>query len=490
MFAIITSSREKTERNISDMKVKIVSLTGLLVAAVFATGILGAPNAAAAGLTCTWTGQAGDKRFSSASNWSGCNSAAPTSGDQLVFNNWSGTPDASSSNQITLTNDLASVVFAGLTVPSTATGDGVYVIDKLAVADGATLQRVSGAQPSVYVENLSSSGKIILDNTTVYNITAATIEVRSFGGVTRSATAESITYFSGSEGWSSLVGNTFTLAGVKNITIENGAKLVICGSNGFAGVTSNFTFGGGSGAAPEISLSPCMGADGQPPLPSSGIELKGTTTLLSDATITSLNSKIVVSGNLVANGHTLTTNAGTKSLVMGKGTLGDITLTNGSVIAPGLSPGCLNTGNITWTAGAEYSFELGGTTVCSEYDQLKVAGTVNLGNGTLVTVPFGGFVPAAGQVYVIIDNDGTDAVTGTFAGLVEGATFTQNGVSYKISYVGGDGNDVTLTVQAAVTAPNTGFSLVMSQPLAVFGLATAAAIALGVIGRKLQKGRV
>jgi hypothetical protein len=36
-------------------------------------------------------------------------------------------------------------------------------------------------------------------------------------------------------------------------------------------------------------------------------------------------------------------------------------------------------------------------------------------------------------------------VNGTFAGLPEGALFTQGGITYSISYVGGAGNDVVLT---------------------------------------------
>ena len=45
----------------------------------------------------------------------------------------------------------------------------------------------------------------------------------------------------------------------------------------------------------------------------------------------------------------------------------------------------------------------------------------------------------------IVDNRGSAAVTGTFAGLPEGATVTIDTQEYRISYVGGSGNDVTLT---------------------------------------------
>jgi hypothetical protein len=56
------------------------------------------------------------------------------------------------------------------------------------------------------------------------------------------------------------------------------------------------------------------------------------------------------------------------------------------------------------------------------------------------------YSPPAGTTFTIIDNDGTDPVVGTFQGLAEGAFITQNGLNLKLSYHGGDGNDVTLTV--------------------------------------------
>ena len=41
------------------------------------------------------------------------------------------------------------------------------------------------------------------------------------------------------------------------------------------------------------------------------------------------------------------------------------------------------------------------------------------------------------------------AITGTFAGLPEGAKFTSNGRTYRITYQGGDGNDVVVTDSVA-----------------------------------------
>ena len=101
-------------------------------------------------------------------------------------------------------------------------------------------------------------------------------------------------------------------------------------------------------------------------------------------------------------------------------------------------------GNASFASGSTFSVELNGTTVGTQYDQLDVTGTVNLGGSTLSVAT--GFTAAPGDRFTIINNDGSDAVVGTFAGLAEGATFTAGSNTFRISYVGGtNNNDVVLT---------------------------------------------
>src|SRR5262249_1715326 len=81
----------------------------------------------------------------------------------------------------------------------------------------------------------------------------------------------------------------------------------------------------------------------------------------------------------------------------------------------------------------------------SGYGQLNVTGTVTLsGFANLDLSMSSGFTPSLGQVFVLIDNDGSDPVTGTFNGLPEGTLVTLNGVQFQLSYQGGDGNDGVL----------------------------------------------
>ncbi len=172
-------------------------------------------------------------------------------------------------------------------------------------------------------------------------------------------------------------------------------------------------------------------------------------------------------------------------VLKGSGTVGAVQISSGGTLAPGLSPGCLNTGNVTFLNGSTYEFEVGGAVECTEYDQTKVTGTVDLGSSTLGILLFNGFKPAQNQSYKIIDNDGNDAVTGTFTGLAEGATLTVDGNVFRVSYVGGDGNDVVLTV-VSIGTPNTGFArLRLNNPLVMIAITLGSTIALGFAARKM-----
>lgn len=182
-------------------------------------------------------------------------------------------------------------------------------------------------------------------------------------------------------------------------------------------------------------------------------------------------------------------------ILKGTGTISEGLFVNrGGFVAPGMSPGCLTVG--TLTLNGDYQFEIGGVAPCTQYDQIKVTttgvsyATVNLGSeSTISTSRFNNYTPKQGEIYVVIDNQSDQPVQGTFKDLAEGATFEQNGIVFKVSYVGGDGNDVTLTVMNQPTAPDTGFALLSSNPVVTGLLAMFAVVVLLFIGRKLQSSR-
>ena len=118
---------------------------------------------------------------------------------------------------------------------------------------------------------------------------------------------------------------------------------------------------------------------------------------------------------------------------------------NYGTLSPGLTssataPGILSTGNIY--SGGDFNVRLNGTTAGTDYDQLDVTGNVSIWGNLNVSL---GYTPTVGDTYMIIKNDGTDPVSGTFNGLTEGATLSAGGYDFQISYVGGSGNDVVLT---------------------------------------------
>ncbi|MEQ1643582.1 MAG: LamG-like jellyroll fold domain-containing protein, partial [Pyrinomonadaceae bacterium] len=129
------------------------------------------------------------------------------------------------------------------------------------------------------------------------------------------------------------------------------------------------------------------------------------------------------------------------------------TTANGGIISPGTSPGILNTGNVSFSTGSIFEVEIGGTTpgnTITNHDQLNVTGTLDLAGAALTLAQFNGFTPTAGQQFVIINNDGGEAILNPFGGVAEGATiapFLVPTMQATISYVGGDGNDVVLTAQ-------------------------------------------
>jgi autotransporter-associated beta strand protein len=162
----------------------------------------------------------------------------------------------------------------------------------------------------------------------------------------------------------------------------------------------------------------------------------------------------VNAGTLIVTG-TLTSavNVATSATLRGTGRVDAIVAQNGSTVSPGLSPGVITTGPLSLHNGATFFVELQGQTAGAGYDQVRVAGGVEL-NGAHLTLVVGPSLGSPFGQYRLIDNDGADPVAGTFAGLPEGATIVaaaEDAAEFTISYRGGDGNDVVLTAAGEVS---------------------------------------
>ncbi|MDR7221548.1 autotransporter domain-containing protein [Aminobacter aminovorans] len=136
----------------------------------------------------------------------------------------------------------------------------------------------------------------------------------------------------------------------------------------------------------------------------------------------------------------------------GSGTvIGNVTIASGATHAVGdtanpAASGLVHTQTINGNYVNRGTLEIEASP--SSADELTVNGTVNIANATLNLKltpndpsPAGGWNPLNGP-FVIIANNSTDAVTGTFAsvGNLNNLLF----LNHLVSYTGGDGNDVTL----------------------------------------------
>jgi autotransporter-associated beta strand protein len=292
---------------------------------------------------------------------------------------------------------------------------------------------VRGTNDNAFGDPASSSNIIIQSGSSV----------ELSGGITIPAT-KSLTLtgagVSGSDKLINVAGNNtysgaVTLSNDQSVDTASGTSLVISGAIGQTGIFSLFKDGTGT------------------------LTLGGSN---SYSGITTINSgTLLVTGSIASNYRVDVQSTGTLG---GSGTVSGVQVATGGTVAPGNSPGILNTGNITFASGSLYSVELNGTTAGCGYDQLNVTGTVSLGNSTLnVSL---GFVPTIGDVFRIINNDLADAITGTFNGLPEGSTITVGVATFTISYIGGNGNDVTLTAtDVSYTWDGEGADNLWSNPL-------------------------
>jgi len=126
----------------------------------------------------------------------------------------------------------------------------------------------------------------------------------------------------------------------------------------------------------------------------------------------------------------------------------------------------LHTGNLVLDPHAHFTVQPGGANPGPHgYDQLDVAGTVNLTGAKLDLSLIGAFHPKLGETFEIMSNDGIDPVTGHFAGLPEAALVVAGGKLFSISYHGGEGNDVVLIEHgnAAVHAVHHGSAMTASD---------------------------
>jgi autotransporter-associated beta strand protein len=137
----------------------------------------------------------------------------------------------------------------------------------------------------------------------------------------------------------------------------------------------------------------------------------------------------------------------------GKGIIaGAVTLGTGSGAGASLQPSVRASqpvkitieSSVTFNADSTYIYKLG--TRKAQADQV-VANGVTIENGAQFNfTALGNKRLAAGTVFIAISNTSTTTISGIFANLADGSTLTVGRNKLLVSYSGGDGNDLTLTV--------------------------------------------
>jgi hypothetical protein len=345
--------------------------------------------ASASAATSTWTGGGFNDQWGTSTNWNG--SFTPSANNDLIFP--SGASQTATFNDFPQGTDFASLQFTG--------ASGGYVLDGnyIDLSSGVLAGQSSG------VNEIGLN--VVLLQSQIWTVTNAAAQL----------TVDSVVV--------DLAGHDLTFGG-------SGTLL-------FSAVLSN-----SSGVAANVLKD-------------------GPGFLILDQDQPSFAGTLQINGGVLklSNGLTQGTGQGTTVLHAGTAVTGDgrasglLLALDGSRVLPGEGPGDglgrLTVALLNLQQGSTLGLEINGTSAGTDYDQLSIfGGTVVLQEPTLgLTL---GFTPAVGDSFTIIDNDQTDAISGTFDGLPEGGTLVMDGVTFQISYIGGDGNDVTLTVLSVTSS--------------------------------------
>lgn len=232
------------------------------------------------------------------------------------------------------------------------------------------------------------------------------------------------------------------------------------------------------------------------------LEVKGSAVEI-PATKTSLNGDSSESVQ-VSNKETATLNGSRNNIsvleggiLKGTGSVGY--LSNYGSVAPGNSPGKMTVRSM-YNSQGELQIEL---LDASHYDQLIVGeeyqGSMNAvglySGSTLNVILYDGWSIKKGDQFTILNNMSETAIDGTFDDLDEGSQFVIEGITFSITYEGGDGNDIVLTALNAGTdpdAPDTGaLRLVLANPILIagLGLVTAGLISVVALRRRANASR-
>ena len=282
---------------------------------------------------------------------------------------------------------------------------------------------------------LNSSGTAVAGNLTV---NGGSVETKSSGQI---VSTSAVTLASGTT-LTIDSGDTESVGSLTGAGTLNGAGTLVDNS------TSTDTFSGPINGSVSFSLA----GNGE-------VFIGGSSADSTTGAISISHGALIVNANLP--NATLTQTGGE---LAGGGTVGSLS-SNGGNMEPGSSnPGTLTVaGTINLASGSVFDFiAVDGST----FGALSSTGAVTLGGSFFIAGLGSGYTPATGTVFSVIHNTSSSAVSGTFSGMPEGHVFTYQNGNWQISYLGGDGNDVTLTylgLPTTISASTTATPAVLGQ---------------------------
>ncbi len=194
-----------------------------------------------------------------------------------------------------------------------------------------------------------------------------------------------------------------------------------------------------------------------------GISGKGAVAKIGTGTLTVTGANLYTAGTTVTAGTLVVSNSsgsgtGTGAVTVNGGTLGGSGTISGAVTVNSgafLAPAAGTKKQATLTIQSALSFNSGSTytyTFKAKGNQARTDKVVAKG----VTIASGASFNFSGQAqgqlrqgltFTVISNTSASAISGTFSNLPDGAILTVGSNNFQASYEGGDGNDLTLTVQ-------------------------------------------
>jgi len=167
-------------------------------------------------------------------------------------------------------------------------------------------------------------------------------------------------------------------------------------------------------------------------------------------------STAVTAGTLLINGNqssaTGAISVATGATLGGTGSAGGSATISGTLAPGSFSVGSLSVGSLSLGAAATFAAELGRSAGTPVSDSVAATGSVSLASGANLKLTLGGGLtdPAIGNIFYLVNNDGSDAISGVFTQLngaattlSEGSLFTWNSGQWTITYQANFGTSFT-----------------------------------------------